>query len=179
MERFGDIPGIIALVILAWQDFRTRRIAWWLLPVLAASIFLAGFASNSAKTIGQNFSINMIFLLIQFLLVWIWFSAKNKRLSRIIDTQIGLGDVLFMICVALAFSPGNFLIFYIGGMILTLISTVLIKIFRQNSVMEIPLAGALSVPLILLCGWRLFNPGKDFYNDAWLMQLVETNLNGI
>ncbi|MEO5644581.1 MAG: hypothetical protein ABIQ40_08580 [Bacteroidia bacterium] len=175
MERYGDIPGIIALVILAWQDFRTRKIAWWLLPVLAASFFLAGYASASAKTIGQTFSINIVFLLIQFLLVWSWFSVKNKRFSKIIDTQIGLGDVLFMICVALVFSPGNFLIFYIGGMILTLIITLVIRVVRKNSLAEIPLAGALSLPLIILCGWRLFSPGKDFYNDAWLMQFFETN----
>jgi hypothetical protein len=95
--------------------------------------------------------------------------------SNIIDSQIGLGDILFMICLALAFSPANFLVFYNLGMILTLIIAIAVKTIRKKIKMEIPLAGALAIPLIGLCFWRMIDPNKNFYSDEWLMQLLESN----
>lgn len=172
MERIADIIGITALGILSWQDFRSRRIAWWLLPVLAGVLLIASLQKNSASESGREFSFNIVFLCIQFLFLWIWFSVKQKKITKIIDTQIGLGDVLFMICIALAFSPANFLVFYTLGMIFTLLVTILVRLFRSEIKSEIPLAGALAIPLIVLCLWRIVDPSKNFYNDEWLMQLL-------
>ena len=175
MERIVDIIGIMTLGILSWQDFRSRQIAWWLLPILAAALFLSSLQKNSASEIGIGFSFNITFLCIQFLFVWIWFSLKQKKLSKIIDTQIGLGDVLFMICIALAFSPANFMVFYTVGMIATLLVTITVKLFKATIKSEIPLAGALAIPLIALCSWKIMDPSKNFYNDDWLTLFLSNN----
>jgi Flp pilus assembly protein protease CpaA len=176
MERLADMIVIVTLGILSWQDFRSRQIAWWLLPLLAAGLFLAAFDKNSTRDIGIRFSLNITFLCIQFLFVWIWFSLKQKKPSKLIDTQIGLGDVLFMICIALAFSPANFILFYTTAMIATLVVVLVVKLVRANSKSEIPLAGALSIPLIVLCAWRIFDPSANFYNDEWLSRVLLDNL---
>jgi hypothetical protein len=176
MEYFVNTLGIVTLGILSWQDFRSRRIAWWLLPILAGVFLFFALRKNSAEETSREFFLNLVFLVLQFLLVRIWFSIKNKKLSRIIDTQIGLGDVLFMICIALAFSPGNFLVFYTSGMILTLIVSIIVSAFRSQTRIEIPLAGTLALPLISLCFWRMFDPAQNFYSDDWLTQLFESNL---
>lgn len=174
MERFIDIIGIAALGILSWQDFRSRKIAWWLLPILAGVLLMSSIQKNSAMEMTKEFSFNIAFLCIQFLFLWFWFLIKNKSISKIIDTQIGLGDVLFMICIALAFSPANFLVFYILGMIATLFATIIIRLFRSEKEKEIPLAGALALPLLVLISIRLFDPGKNFYNDDWLNSLFDS-----
>ena|ERR1044072_1741049 len=176
MEYLAGITGIAALGILSWQDFRSRKIAWWLLPVIAGTLLADALKRNSAAETGKEFLFNIIFLCFQFLLVWIWFSIKNKKRSRIIDTQIGMGDILFMVCLALAFSPANFLVFYTLGMIFTLLATVFVRMIYSTVKSEIPLAGALAIPLIGLCCWRLFDPSKNFYSDAWLMDLLEYNV---
>jgi Flp pilus assembly protein protease CpaA len=168
MERIADSIGILTLGILSWQDFRSRQIAWWLLPVLAVVFFLSACAKNSTREIGIGFSLNLVFLCMQFVFVWIWFSVKEKKLSKLIDTQIGLGDVLFMICVALAFSPANFIVFCTMGMMVTLVVAIAIRLFHSTSRSEIPLAGALAIPLMILCAWRVFDPRANFYNDEWL-----------
>ena len=173
MERIADIIGIGAMGILCWQDFRSRQIAWWLLPIIALVLLKIALRNNSATEVGKEFSINIFFLLIQFSLLWIWFSLKNKKVTKIIDQQIGFGDVLFMICIALAFSPANFLLFYTIGMIATLLLTIIVRIFLSTIKSEIPLAGALALPLIVLFLWRIIDPSKNFYSDEWLMQLVE------
>jgi hypothetical protein len=146
-----------------------------LLPVLAIVLFLSAFAKNSAREIGTGFSLNIVFLCMQFLFVWIWFSVKEKKLSRLIDTQIGLGDVLFMICIALAFSPANFIVFYTMGMIVTLVVAVVVRLFNSSTRSEIPLAGALAIPLMILCAWRIVDPVADFYNDEWLSRFLFDN----
>ncbi len=176
MERIADIISVATLGILSWQDFRSRRIAWWLLPILALTFFLASFQMNSASEIGIGFSLNITFLLIQFLFVWIWFSVKQRKFSQLIDSQIGLGDLLFMICIAFAFSPANFMIFYTIGMIVTLIVAIVVRLFRSNEKGEIPLAGALAIPMIVLCAVRIAKPTTNFYNDEWLIRLFDSGL---
>jgi hypothetical protein len=175
MERIVNITAILTLGILSWQDFRSRQIAWWLLPALALVFLIGAFQKNPAGEIGKVVALNLAFLLVQFLFVWIWFSIKNKKISKIIDVQIGLGDVLFMICVALFFSTVNFMLFYTFGMLLTLFVALVIKLFKASDKNEIPLAGALSIPLILLCAWKIFDPSRNFYNDEWLIQLFGNN----
>ncbi|HET6990284.1 MAG TPA: hypothetical protein VFJ43_03125, partial [Bacteroidia bacterium] len=104
------------------------------------------------------------------------FSVRNKKISKIIDVQIGLGDVLFMVCVTLAFSPVNFLVFYILGMIATLVVTIIIRLIRSGIESEIPLAGSMAIPLIFLFCLRLVDPAKNFYNDDWMNSLLDVNL---
>lgn len=174
MERIADVLGIAMLGILSWQDFRTRRISGWLLPVLALVLFLSAFQKNSMQEIGIGFSLNLTFLCIQFLFVWIWFSLKQRKFSKLIDTQIGLGDILFMMCIALAFSPANFMLFYVAGMIGTLVVTILVRSAKPGHKSEIPLAGAIALPLIALCAWKIIDPSANFYNDEWLTRIFET-----
>jgi Flp pilus assembly protein protease CpaA len=176
MERAGDILGIVALGWLSWQDFRTRRISWWLIPLLAAAFLLAGLQRTPVGEIGKAFALNLVFLFVQLLLVWAWIALRAKKLTNLINTQIGLGDVLFMCCVALAFSTVNFLLFYTLGMVATLFLVVIARFLRPKINNEIPLAGALALPLIALCSIRVIDPTIDFYSDEWLTQLLDRTL---
>lgn len=169
MERIGDITGIFSLLMLAVQDFRSRRIAWWLLPLFVTGIILVFSAHGNGRDFFYFFSLNLFFLVLQFIFLSGWYFVKNKKFTRIIDSKLGLGDVLFLVCIATMFSPGNFLLVYTSGMLFSLCTSLLIKFGRRNIDFEIPLAGLLAIPLIALCIWRLADPSLDFYNDDWLL----------
>jgi Flp pilus assembly protein protease CpaA len=174
MERVGDIVGILSLAALSWQDFRSRQIAWWLLPLMGAGLLLAGMQRTDLAEIGRSFSINFTFLVLQLLLLWAWLSVKNRAPVKMLDTHIGWGDVLFLSCTALAFSPANFLVFYVCGTLLVLLAVIIAMLFRKSSGRPlIPLAGALGLPMIGLCAWRLIEPSANFFDDSWLVQLFD------
>lgn len=174
MNRVGDLIGILSLGTLAFQDFHSRRISWWLLPIVVAGLLLGGAGQASLIGIGRSFLINMLFLGVQFVLLWGWFFLRNRRNIKLIDRQIGLGDILFVICPAFAFSPVNFLVYYTAGLVLTLTGVLLFRMFRSPEKLLIPLAGALALALIVLCCWRLADPQVNFYSDEWLLSFAES-----
>ena len=106
MEQTGNIIGMSALGFLAWQDFRSRSISWWLLPIVVAGLLLGGASRWNLAELGKDFLLNATFLLVQFAFVWLWVCLRQRKFVRLIDRQIGLGDVLFLVAVALSFSPG-------------------------------------------------------------------------
>jgi len=173
MERIGDILSIATLGWLSWQDFHTRRIVWWLLPLLAIARVLSAFGQTGVIAVGKNFLFNSGFLLLQFLLTWIWFSARLKKPATLVDRQIGSGDLLFLVCITPAFSPMNFIVFYSAAMIFSLLLALLLRRVKISTTEEIPLAGLLSLPLIGLCTWRLIDPHFNFCNEEWMIRLLE------
>lgn len=174
MNRIGDIIDILSLGTLAFQDFRSREISWWLLPIVVAGLLLGTAGQVSFAEIGHSFLVNMLFLGVQFALLWAWFFLRNRKRTKLIDRQIGLGDILFVICPALAFSPVNFLVYYTVSLVLTLTGVLLFRMFRSPEKLLIPLAGALSLSLIVLCCWRLADPRVNFYSDEWLLSFAES-----
>ena len=54
MERFADMIGITALGILSWQDFRFRKIAWWLLPIIVGALLVCSISKNPADHEGLD-----------------------------------------------------------------------------------------------------------------------------
>ena len=174
--RLGDILIVMTLMVLAWQDFRSRLISWWLIPVLLLAFILAGKEQVSWSGMGKYFLFNLTFLILQFVIVWIWISLRNRKPVRLINSQIGLGDILFLVCIAAAFSTVNFLFFYTASLIAVLLIAAVIRMFRSSEKMLIPLAGAIAVPMIVLILFRLFDPAVNFYSEEWLLNILNANL---
>jgi hypothetical protein len=174
MERIGDITGIISLLFLAEQDFRLRKISGGLLILFLTGIIVAFLSHNHPESILYFFPLNLGFLFFQFVFLWGWFRLKNKKHTPLINTMIGIGDILFFICMAAMFSPGNFIVVFVGDMIFALLVTLAVKTILKKNIFEIPLAGLLSIPLIGLCVLRLVNPSLDFYDDNRLVSFFET-----
>lgn len=175
-SRIADIFIVLVLAVLAWQDFRTRSISWWLLPLLFIALGFSGQVHAGWPALGRYFAINLFFLILQLALIWSWFVLRHRRLLNIIDRQIGLGDILFLLCISLAFSTINFLFFYTASLVLVLLFTLAKRLFSSTREELIPLAGAVAVPMLLLCLARFFEPAFDLYNDHWLSGWL-TNLS--
>ena len=135
------IIGTLGAII--YEDFRFRAIHWYWLALLGIFAF---FYSTSSTT---DILANLGFLMIQITGLTLYFSIKNKRIVNIIDSQIGLGDLLFFIPLCLLFKPANFLSFFVISLLGSLIGFIFIQKFWLKKIETIPLAGCMSIFLML------------------------------
>jgi len=156
------ILNIILCIILAalvFQDFKQRAIHVFLIVgVFVVGGFILWFNQNPLIIIFKT----SLFVLVILSLLWVYLSIKNKKLINPFNKNIGLGDVLFFFAVTPLFSLNNYIIFFITGMFVTIIFSVIFKKFIISSL--IPLAGILSGYLIILKITNLFIPQDIFYN---------------
>lgn len=140
----------VCLLIIAFQDFRERRISWITLPLLFLLLICRALIVNSFAHVMTAIVINAGFILLQLICLTLWFSFRERKWVNVVDTMLGLGDVLFFISIAAAFEPKEYILFYLTGLFLTLSGFLLFRYFKKNAGAEIPLAGVLSV-LLLIC----------------------------
>jgi hypothetical protein len=127
---------------------------------------------HSLTTLWRTASINFVFLIIQLLLVSVYFSVKNNKWTPIYQSLLGAGDILFLMSIGVYFSVLNYLFFYIVSLIVVLLLWVPINLFVIKQKTTIPLAGlqALCFGLFLIADWGLkwFN----LTDDTWLLNLI-------
>jgi hypothetical protein len=150
MNLFGIIVSIALLGFLAYQDFRYRAISWFLIPLLLLSFFFFGLQVNPISELGKFFVINLGFLVFQMLVLTLYFSLKNKRITNIVNEYIGVGDLLFFIAICAAFSPLNFVLFYTGSIVFSLLAFAVYQILFKSKNREIPLAGIFALVMMMV-----------------------------
>lgn len=171
MQLLITLLLIATLTIVVVQDFRERMISWLLVPVLFILFSVNGLLESSIKEVAAGFAINLAFIVLQLLVLTIYFSARKKKLVNIIDTLLGLGDVLLFIVLCAAFSPVNYFIFYLGSLLLTILGFGAYKALKGRST-TIPLAGAMSIGMIILLCTRLFAESSCLYNDTHVLNFI-------
>ena len=156
------------LILLSYQDFRYRAISWWLIPLLFVFLAYNNIKNTSFELVLQNLFLNLSFVLIQIGLLFLYFSIKNKRFINIIDTYIGIGDLLFFLVLAVSFSFFNYIFFQVISLTLVAFFFGVFKLLKKVLNPEIPLAGGMSL-LFFIC-FILGNKYKiSFYNDLLLI----------
>src|ERR1700743_489851 len=100
--------AVLALIFL--QDVRGRAVYWFLFPLLAAALVSIRFNLHEAW-------INMVFIVVQLLILTVYFSLKSSQWVNITTQLLGLGDILFLVCIALYFPVLSFLLFYTGSLV--------------------------------------------------------------
>lgn len=149
MEQTFSITSMIILGALAWQDFRSRMITAWLLPASGILLLISELQHAEGGVIWLNTWVNYILLLIQFVVLTVWISLRGRKWTNIVDSHIGLGDLLFLACIAPVFAPLNFCVLLTGGTLMTLILHLLVRVVKPNSDPKIPLAGYLGVFVLI------------------------------
>ena len=155
--------GLLGVVVV--QDFKSRAISWFLIPLLF--IGFIGYALLKMEIIEllTYFGINLTLVLTNLLVVTLVISIKEKKFANILTNYLGLGDVLFFLVLTVVFSPFNFLAFYLGSILLTAIVYGGIMLISKQKKMLIPLAGAMSLLLIISIIVEQFVPSIQFYQD--------------
>lgn len=168
----GVICLLVCLVTLVIQDFREREIGIWPLAGLFISILYYGLHSNSPEILFLSAFSNFLFLAIQFLGLWIYFSFRKRSAVKLIDNYIGMGDVIILIIAAFAFSILNFVVFFYVVVFLSIVTMLLLKLFGVKNAEESPLAGVLSFLMATLIIYSSTVNKLDFFNDSFFLNLV-------
>ncbi|MGV6862289.1 MAG: prepilin peptidase [Putridiphycobacter sp.] len=145
---------LIALLILCIvQDWKYRGIHVLVFPILLALTISLNFLQEF-NFLDLGFS--LAFIGLNLLILVIYLSIKNKAFVNIFKSYLGIGDVLFFIAIAPLFSFRNYILFFISGMILSMILHLILGKFQKHD--NVPLAGYLSMYVLILIGINYFNP---------------------
>lgn len=172
METTGNILSMLLIGAMSWQDFRTRSITAWLLPAIGLCFLLGEISVLSIDQLLENAKVNYVLLVLQFGVLWLWLCLRSRVFVNIINTHIGLGDVLLLFCLAPAFSPINFILFYTVGAVVAMIAHLIVRRRHNDTENKIALAGMLGLPLLLMCLIRLIEPTLIVLtSDDWIYVL--------
>ena len=143
---------------MLYQDIKYRHIHISL-PILVFAI--ATYMNRYQIEILDILKV-VLFLGVNFLCITLYYSVKKSKLQNPFNSQIGIGDLLFLVGVVPLFSFRNYVLFFITGMIFTLL---LFVVFSHRYTNEyIPLAGYLSLYCIILLLLNFFLPINIFYD---------------
>lgn len=174
METITIIILICLLGVLTFQDFKSREISWFLIPLLIIGFVVFGLQRIGIEEMATYFGINFMMMAFTFLGVILFVSLKEKKATNIFKKDFGLGDFLFILVLTVAFSPINFFIFYLGSMVITILIYGGVMLFNKQINKEVPLAGAMSLLLIFTIVIEQVTPSFQFYQDFY--QILNFNL---
>lgn len=165
MELTLKITFTIILLIIAYQDFNYRAVSWILFPIALAIQICIALLSGNTWVLFHYFLINLTILAVQLLVLIGYLLLKNKTKQnnklKMVGSYLGLGDVLFFVVVASAFSPFNFVLAMLAMFVLAL----LLSVFIVRKTYTIPLAGIMALAFIPMQGLNYFFTNFNPYID--------------
>src|ERR1035437_4073210 len=93
------------LAIVCYQDFKAREVWIWLFVFFFIESILFSFQNIAFKSLLLYSAINLCIITFQCIVLTGFFSLKNKRFTNIINSYIGIGDIIFFCIVSFWFSP--------------------------------------------------------------------------
>ena len=155
---FLQIIVISSLLVIFYQDFKERLVYWWLFPITGIIFALIHLnkVGMSQFLIHIAFTMTIVSLLLGVLWVYIKLRPGNLRFKD----ALGLGDILFLIALALGFSPISFMTLIVFGFLFTLVLHQLLQVKQKKTV---PLAGYLALFFTGVLIFHAFGGYPDLY----------------
>lgn len=120
-----------------------------------------------------NLLINIIYLTLTILLVSSYFALKNRRFVNIFTEMFGIGDLLFLLSVAVVFNITGFIFYIIASSLFALGMHYALRRFAfYNDKNLIPLAGLQSLFLMLLFPLMSYLRSQPFYAHFTFEQIT-------
>lgn len=162
MDLIVNIAAVPFLVLVFIQDLKYRAIHA-VLPLIILLIGLGIFFYYKYSL--EIILYNLLFLAVTFLGLYMYLFFKFKKFINPFQKTIGLGDILFFISVIPFFTTHNYILFFITGLIFSLIAFMGLKLFTKTNL--VPLAGFLALYMIGLKILSL-SVGVDFFFNTIL-----------
>lgn len=163
----------MCLVFIFYQDLRYKAVYWICFPILALLLFSLKFWETGFLNTIIDAGYGLLFLLIQLLVLWGYFSIKHRRAVDITNDHLGWGDILFLVVLTLYLSPGNYILFYISSLFLVLIYALCTAYLqKKHAGKHIPLAGLQAFLFAMIIITHPLIPAVTLYNDNWIYTLV-------
>lgn len=127
------LSQISVLGCIAYQDFKSRSIAWYFIPAVMALSLLTAF-SSSTSFLWLDWGMSLAFLVTQFALVYLYFAIRLRSIRlKFVDELLGLGDVLFLVAMIPFFSFKSYLLYYSLSLVFSLLAhLVASKVVRKS-----------------------------------------------
>lgn len=132
---------------MAVQDFKTRKVIWFVFPLLMLFFGLLHFLNVTVHEIFfHHVLINFILIccIISILYVYTSLIAKKPFLGH----SLGLGDVLFFYALGLGFPPLTFIVLFTSSIIFSLFTFLIVK--NGLTLKTVPLAGLMGLYMIFV-----------------------------
>ena len=171
MQVIINILLITVLAFLTYQDFRHRAISWIAPVAVFGLLVFKGLLTLPFMKLGGDFLVNELILIVQFSILIIYFRLKGYSFKGFWENVMGIGDLLFLVCISAAFAPFNFILFLLAGPLFTMLGYGLMILFKIGKEKPIPFAGLLATFMILLIITQAF--GKwDCYDNETVLKLI-------
>ncbi len=151
---------ILCLAYIALQDFKERKVFWFLFPLAMACFGLMHFTKTAnigvfLYQVGINWlSVSLVILILFLYTRWI---AKKAFLNH----SLGLGDILFFLALGLGFPPLTFTILFAGAILFSVL--IFISLKSRLKWQTVPLAGLMSTYIIFIISYSLVFNSPDLY----------------
>lgn len=130
---------ILSATILVYQDFKNRLLTTWLIVLFTVCNSCLHLTTSSVYKLIQNFSFCVCYFLLCYFILHLYFYIKTKKFQKIIDSKIGLGDVLIFFSIGSCIEPNHLIFFFTCAFI---ISALAFFLFFQTKT-SVPLVGFL------------------------------------
>lgn len=164
---------VMSLLLILIQDLKSRAVYWIIFPLLLVALLLLRLLQQFyILEILHDALINIGFLMLQLLIITLYFSVKTRKRATVIGEMLGWGDILFLIVIAFYLSALNFLFFYIVSLVGSLLLWLLWRLFSSEKNPHIPLAGFQSLIFILFLAGDWWLKYFNLTSDVWLLNLI-------
>lgn len=138
---------ILKLLLLAvfslifFQDYKDRTVYWFLYPIMGILVLILQIQIIPIDVALINSGFNLLFIL--FLLVFCYLYARIKLKKSLLQSVLGLGDVLFFIGISFSFSIVSFLVLFVFSLVFSLLLHLVLQ--HKQTEKTVPLAGYMSL----------------------------------
>ncbi|AWX43283.1 hypothetical protein HME9304_00270 [Flagellimonas maritima] len=148
------------LAFITYQDFKERKVFWFLFPLVMVLLGMLHFLHV------ESFEILLYYALVNTLLVTgiitiLYLYTRFINQKKFLNHSLGLGDILFFYAFAIGFPTITFLILFVGATIFSLFGFLSIK----NSLKKkgVPLAGLMSVFMVFVMLYSIISKNPTLY----------------
>ncbi len=135
----------ISLLYISYEDLCFRK-----LDIRAGVILFIICIINNNLSGGFWIDLfyNMMFLFVLLVMLYFYFTVRDKSFKMPLKERLGIGDIVFFIAVTPLFYLKDFMLFFITGMLMSILQHLVFQRFMRTK--TIPLAGFLANYLLLI-----------------------------
>lgn len=159
---------IVILTVLAWQDFRSRKMT---LVFVMVALILAAVAGYMHQTLFiRSVFCNLLFVSAQLLLLIGYLKLRGAQIRNFLQAYMGVGDLCFLFLSALYVGFPFFVVFLMGCYVFALVVEGIRRLLISCRNKTVPLAGYMAVGLIILI---VVDQIERVNVEQWMWQWLE------
>lgn len=151
---------MLCLAYIALQDFKERRVFWFLFPL---AMVLFGFV-HFIKTVNIDvfiYQVGINWLSVSLVILILFLYSRLIARKTFLNHSLGLGDILFFFALGVGFPPFTFTILFASAILFSLL--IFIGLKSRLKWQTVPLAGLMSTYIIFVISYSLVFNSPSLY----------------